>query len=93
MYEAMNNDRGCGSQPLNEDECKLAAKQLGYNEKVSVGRYVTSYGCFVGHVDDGWKFTYFNLDKDGKIGNPRYKSLCRKGMKLYISKYICSKMF
>ena len=82
MYAAVKDGLGCGKGSLNEDLCKLAAMELGYTTAMSTGDWGHApYGCFVGHPRDGWNYTYFNQNKQGKKGNKNYRSICRTDAK------------
>ena len=83
QYEDLEHGPGCGSLSLDEHECRIALKKLGYNDQLEKGNWDHGPpGCYVGHQDDGWKYSYFStvsVGTTGKTGPGSYRSICKKG--------------
>ena len=72
---------------VKENECLLASKKLAFTGKggLQSGTWDDQPpGCQVSGIyrtnpDSGdWKYTYFNRKEIGTLGNPKYKSICKK---------------
>ena len=78
-YVALPNGPGCASTgDAKKEECLFVAKALGYSaETLQSGDWGHApVGCFVGHNDNGWAWTYFNEATAGTHGSERYRSIC-----------------
>jgi len=83
-YVVKKNGPKCSDIGLGDittaEECKMAAQVLGLYKDNRVGQGSWGHaplGCFQGHPNDGFKFTYFN-SRSGKTGRSAYRSICRK---------------
>ena len=78
-WRTRDNGPGCqlNEEVTNIGDCAKAAKHLGYSGDVRSSNYNHApKGCFVGHKNDNWKYTYLN-NINGQTGDEQYRSICK----------------